>query len=51
MDQEAAQRLGPMAEAVANTFMVVFYQAQTGKATPSDFREAVDAVRKTLPPA
>ncbi|MGK9064599.1 type I toxin-antitoxin system ptaRNA1 family toxin [Stutzerimonas chloritidismutans] len=48
IDQEEAQQLGPLAEAVANAFMVVFYQAETGKATPADFREALDAVRQSL---
>ncbi len=48
IDQEEAQQLGPMAEAVANAFMVVFYQAETGQATPADFREALDAVRHSL---
>jgi hypothetical protein len=28
--------------------MVVFYQAETGQATPADFREALDAVRQSL---
>lgn len=48
-DQDAARQLGPLAEAVANAFMVVFYQAETGRATPTDFREALDAVRQSLP--
>lgn len=30
IDQGTAQRLGPLAEAVANAFMVVYYQAETG---------------------
>ncbi|KIS48857.1 toxin of toxin-antitoxin type 1 system family protein [Burkholderia cepacia] len=37
-----------MAEAVANLFVVVFYQAETGRATRSDFREAMTAVRQAL---
>jgi hypothetical protein len=48
LDQEAARQLGPIAEAVANAFMVVYYQAETGQATRDDFREAFDAVRKSL---
>ncbi len=48
LDQDAARQLGPLAEAVANAFMVVFYQAETGQATPADFREALDAVRQSL---
>ena len=48
IDQDSARQLGPIAEAVANAFMVVFYQAETGQATPADFREALDAVRQSL---
>ena len=48
LDQDAARQLGPLAEAVANAFMVVFYQAETGRATPADFREALEAVRQSL---
>ena len=49
LDQEHAQQLGPMAEAVANMFMVVYYQAETGKATPADFQEAMDGLKQALP--
>jgi hypothetical protein len=41
MDQRTARELSKMAEAVANLFMVVFYQAETGRATHSDFSEAM----------
>jgi len=51
IDQGAAQRLGPRAEAVANAFMVVYYQAETGRATRNDFREALEAIRRSLPQA
>ena len=50
LDQEHAQQLGPLAEAVANMFMVVFYQAETGQATQHDFHEAIEAVRQSLTP-
>lgn len=50
MDQGTARELAPMAEAVANLFMVVFYQAETGRATPTDFHEAMSAVRQSLVP-
>jgi hypothetical protein len=50
LDQEHAQQLGPLAEAVANMFMVVFYQAETGQATQHDFQEAIEAVRQSLTP-
>ena len=32
IDQEEARQLSPMAEAVANMFMVLYYQAETGRA-------------------
>lgn len=48
LDQAAARHLGPLAEAVANAFMVVFYQAETGRATQADFQEAMAAVREAL---
>ncbi|RQZ67269.1 type I toxin-antitoxin system ptaRNA1 family toxin [Burkholderia sp. Bp9004] len=48
MDQDTARELAQMAEAVANMFMVVFYQAETGRATPADFHEAKTAVERLL---
>ncbi|MDN7994069.1 type I toxin-antitoxin system ptaRNA1 family toxin [Burkholderia orbicola] len=48
IDRHAAKDLSQMAEAVANLFVVVFYQAETGRATRSDFREAMTAVRQAL---
>ncbi|MCC8393496.1 type I toxin-antitoxin system ptaRNA1 family toxin [Paraburkholderia sp. MMS20-SJTR3] len=48
IDQSTAKELSTIAEAVANLFMVVFYQAETGRATHSDFNEAMTAVRQTL---
>ena len=33
IDQDAARQLGPLAEAVANAFMVVFYQAERRRPT------------------
>ena len=48
IDQDAARQLSPMAEAVANMFMVLYYQAETGQATRDDFRQALDAVRQSL---
>jgi len=50
LDQEHAQQLGPLVKAVANMFMVVFYQAETGQATQHDFQEAIEAVRQSLIP-
>ncbi|MBI0995447.1 type I toxin-antitoxin system ptaRNA1 family toxin [Escherichia coli] len=51
IDQAAAQQIGPMAEAVANVFMVVYYQAETGRATPADFQEAMNTLQQVLPRA
>ncbi|HEF5875744.1 type I toxin-antitoxin system ptaRNA1 family toxin [Burkholderia pseudomallei] len=48
MDQGTARELAPMAEAVADLFMVVFYQAETGRATHLDFNTAMAAVRRSL---
>ena len=48
IDQEAARQLSPMAEAVANMFMVLYYQAETGQATRDDSRQALDAVRDEI---
>jgi hypothetical protein len=47
-DPRQARQLSPMAEAVANMFMVLYYQAETGRATRDDFRQALDAVRQSL---
>lgn len=46
IDQDAAQSLGPLAEAIANAFMVVYYQAETGRATRTDFQEAMSTLRQ-----
>lgn len=48
LDQDIAQQLLPMSEAVVNMFMVVYYQAEMGLATPADFQEARIAVMQTL---
>ena len=46
INQAEAPGLGPLAEAVANAFMVVYYQAETGRATQADFQEAMNALRQ-----
>lgn len=46
INQAEAWSLGPLAEAVANTFMMVYYQAETGLATRADFQEAMRALRQ-----
>ena len=46
INQAEARSLGPLAEAVANAFMVVYYQAETGRATKADFQEAMSALRQ-----
>ena len=48
INQAEARSLAPLAEAVANTFMVVYYQAETGRAKPADFQEAIDTLRQVL---
>ncbi len=48
LDQDMAQQLLPMSEAVVNMFMLVYYQAETGLATPADFQEARVTVMQTL---
>lgn len=48
MDQAAARELGPLAEAAANMFMVVFYQAETGLATREDFLKARAEIQRAL---
>lgn len=48
IDQAAARELGPIAEALTNAFAVVFYQAETGRAMPADFREAMNALRQSI---
>lgn len=46
IDQETAQQISPVAEAVANMFTILYYQAETGRATPEDFQEALDTIRQ-----
>lgn len=48
IDPHAAKDLSEMTEAMVNLFVVVFYQAETGRATRSDFSEAMTAVRQAL---
>lgn len=51
LGQDTARQISPMAEAVANMFVVLFYQAETGQATQNDFREALAAIHQMLPTA
>ncbi|MCS0147117.1 type I toxin-antitoxin system ptaRNA1 family toxin [Vibrio alginolyticus] len=44
IDQETARQISPVAEAVANMFTVLYYQAETGRATPEDFEQALDTI-------
>ncbi|WP_261539731.1 type I toxin-antitoxin system ptaRNA1 family toxin [Burkholderia multivorans] len=48
LDQAAARELGPLAEATANMFMVLFYQAETGLATREDFSRARTAIQLAM---
>jgi hypothetical protein len=49
MDQEAAQQISPIAEAVANMAAVLYYQAETGLASKDNFLEAKDTLRQAMP--
>jgi hypothetical protein len=44
--QEAARQISPVAEAVANMFTILYYQAETVRATPEDFEQALDTIRQ-----
>lgn len=46
IDQETARQVSPVAEAVANMFTILYYQAETGRATPEDFEQALDTIRQ-----
>jgi hypothetical protein len=46
IDQETARQVSPVAEAVANMFTILYYQAETGRATPDDFEQALDTIRQ-----
>jgi hypothetical protein len=48
LDQETARQISPIAEAVANAFTVVYYQAETGRATAADFSKALERIRQSL---
>ncbi|WP_041942614.1 type I toxin-antitoxin system ptaRNA1 family toxin [Vibrio furnissii] len=45
IDQETARKISPVAEAVTNMFTILYYQAETGRATPEDFEQALDTIR------
>lgn len=48
IDQETARQISPVVEAVANMFTVLYYQAETGRATPADFQEALTTIRQAM---
>ncbi|AOJ14281.1 MULTISPECIES: type I toxin-antitoxin system ptaRNA1 family toxin [Burkholderia cepacia complex] len=48
VDQPTAEGVLQAAEAVVNLLMVVFYQAETGRATKSDFVQATTALRHAM---
>ena len=41
-----ARQVLPVAEAVANMFTILYYQAETGRVTPEDFEQALDTIRQ-----
>ena len=49
IDQETARQISPVAEAVANMFTILYYQAETGRATPEDFQEALATIQQAIP--
>ncbi|WP_447029373.1 type I toxin-antitoxin system ptaRNA1 family toxin [Vibrio parahaemolyticus] len=46
IDQVTAQQISPVAEAVANMFTILYYQAETGRATLEDFEQALVTIRQ-----
>ena len=46
IDQETARQISPVAEAVSNMFTILYYPAETGRATPEDFEQALDTIRQ-----
>ncbi|MGP5563445.1 type I toxin-antitoxin system ptaRNA1 family toxin [Vreelandella alkaliphila] len=46
IDQETARRVSLVAEAVANMFTVLCYQAETGRATPEGFQVVLTTIRQ-----
>ena len=46
MDQETAQKISPVSEAVANMFTILYYQSETGRATQEDFEQALVTIRQ-----
>ncbi|EJD6612308.1 MULTISPECIES: type I toxin-antitoxin system ptaRNA1 family toxin [Providencia] len=46
IDQETARQVLPVAEAVANMFTILYYQAETGRVTTEDFQKALAIVRQ-----
>ena len=46
IDQETARQFSPVAEAIANMFTILYYHAETGRATPEDFELALDTIRQ-----
>lgn len=49
LDQDIAKEIATIGVAVANMLLVVYYQAETGKATQADFQGVLDALRQALP--
>lgn len=48
INQDAAREISQVAEAVANMFTVLYYQAETGDATKQDFQEARVKLQEVL---
>lgn len=48
LSQDMAREVSPLVEAVVNMLMLVYYQAETGQATHTDFTQARRIVRQSL---
>ena len=48
LSQDMAREVSPLVEAVVNMLMLIYYQAETGQATRTDFTLARKIVRRSL---
>lgn len=48
IDQNAAQQLAPVAEAIANLCTLLYYQADTGAVAKDEFQDALARIRQAV---
>jgi len=48
IDQMTAQRLAPVAEAIANLCTLLYYQADTGAVAEDEFQDALARIRQAV---